>query len=542
MKKSISILLALCVIICALLTGCGNSYTDPTASITVQQSTDKYRNYYEIFVGSYADSNDDGVGDLQGIISKLDYLNDGKPETDDDLGIDGIWLTPIMPSPSYHKYDVENYFSIDDRFGTLDDFDKLVSECHKRGIKLIIDMVLNHASNTHPLFENACKDILLKKKLNSDAKYFEIAKYKDNPGDSYTEIGNGYYYESNFSPHMPEWNLSQKQTRVYFKEIANFWLKEHNVDGFRLDATKYYSNKHTDGAEFLSWFYKMSQKIKPDVYMVGENWTGNSEICDMYKTGIDSFFSFGFADSTGGFVNAVRVQNQQNLIKSVQKFERKTHESNKNAINCYFLSNHDQVRSANFNKSVGLSGTKMAAALYMLVPGNSFIYYGEEIGMAQDAEANGDEYKRAPMIWDSENLPAMSVNEKDISASSEALYGGAEQQKEDENSLLGYYKRIIKLKNQNPEIARGTITEELQTGDSNVCGYYVEYKGKKLLIVHNLNKTETKKISGDYPQKLRADLVATNGSDENGNTTVNHVEYNGKEITLPPQSTAILGD
>ncbi len=542
MKKSVSFLLILAILLTSALCGCQNEYKDPTASIKTTKSSDKYRNYYEIFVNSFADSNDDGIGDLNGITQKLDYLNDGNPETDSDLGVDGIWLTPIMPSPSYHKYDVENYFSIDDRFGTLDDFDKLVKECHKRGIKLVIDMVLNHSSNTHPFFESACKDILLKKKLNSDAKYYEIAKYKDNPGDNYTEIGNGYYYESNFSPHMPEWNLSQKKTRDYFEEIASFWLKEHDVDGFRLDATKYYSNKHTDGAEFLKWFYSMAQKIKSDVYMVGENWTGNAEIQEMYKTGIDSFFSFGFADASGGFVNAVRMQNQQNLIKSLQKFERKTHDNNKNAINCYFLSNHDQKRSANFNKSVGLSGTKMAAALYMLAPGNSFIYYGEEIGMTQDATKDADEYKRAPMIWDSENLPQISVNEKDVTAESEAPYGGVEQQKDDENSLFGFYKRVIKIKNQNPEISRGTITDEIALGDQNLCGYYVEYKGKRLAIIHNLSKDKEKTVKKDLPKTLRADLVASNGADENGNTVISHPSYDGSELKLPPLSTVVLGD
>lgn len=543
MKKALSVLLAACVLISALLCGCQSNYSDPTDSLKVNQSTDKYRNFYEIFVGSFEDSNEDGIGDIPGIISKLDYLNDGDPSTGDDLGIDGIWLTPIMPSPSYHKYDVENYFGIDDRFGTLDDFDKLVKECHKRGIKLIIDMVLNHSSNTHPLFEHACKDILLKKKLNSDAKYFEIEKYKDNPGDNYTEIGNGYYYESNFSPHMPEWNLSAKKTREYFKEIAQFWLKEHDVDGFRLDATKYYSNKHTDGAEFLKWYYAMAQKIKPDVYMVGENWTGNAEIQEMYKTGVDSFFAFGFANSTGGFVNAVRVQNQQNLVKSLQKFERKTKANNKNAINSYFLSNHDQIRSANFNKTVGLTGTKMAAALYMLVPGNSYIYYGEEIGMTQDTTAEGDEYKRAPMIWDSENLPEIKVNDKLTSDESQAPYGGAAQQKGNKNSLLEFYKRIIKVKNQNPEIARGTITSELTFASApSVFGYNVEYNGKKLSIIHNLSKTETVTVEGDFPQEIRAELVASNGEDENGNIVTNHVKSESAKLTLPPQSTVVLAE
>ena len=125
MKKLIAVLTLLAMVLsCITFTGC-NGYADPTDSIEVTKSQDKYRNVYQIFVNSFCDSDGNGVGDLQGIISKLDYLNDGNPETDDDLGVDGIWLTPIMPSPSYHKYDVTDYYNIDETFGTLDDFDQL---------------------------------------------------------------------------------------------------------------------------------------------------------------------------------------------------------------------------------------------------------------------------------------------------------------------------------------------------------------------------------------------------------------------------------
>ena len=158
MKKLISFILIITISLsCLLAGGCKKeepqgakeekiNYVDPMKDIEVKNSTDKYRNFYQIFVGSFCDSNNDGIGDLQGIISKLDYLNDGDNSTNTDLGVDGIWLTPIMPSRSYHKYDVKDYFNIDEQFGTLKDFDMLIEECHKRGIKVIIDMVLNHCS------------------------------------------------------------------------------------------------------------------------------------------------------------------------------------------------------------------------------------------------------------------------------------------------------------------------------------------------------------------------------------------------------------
>lgn len=542
MKKLISILLTLTIIAsCITLCACSQA-VDPVSELAAEASQDKYRNYYEIFVGSFADSDGDGSGDLQGIIEKLDYLNDGDPNGGDDLGIDGIWLTPIMPSRSYHKYDVEDYFNIDEKFGTLEDFDELVTECHKRGIKLIIDLVLNHSSSTNPMFERAVAEIEQNGRPGEYAEYYEIEKYENDPGQGYTPIADGYYYESNFSVYMPEWNLSKQCTRDYFKEVAEFWLKDHDVDGFRLDATRYYSNKHTDGAEFLKWFYDESVKIKPDVYMVGENWTANTEIRDMYESGIDSFFAFGFADSTGGFVNAVRTGRAGNLVSAIEKYEQSTKEVNPNAINSYFLSNHDQKRSANYVKAAGAAGTKMAAALYMLMPGNSFIYYGEEIGQTQEVEQNNDEYKREPMIWDSKHLPDIVVNDKATADEEHAPYGGVEQQKNDENSILNFYKRIIKIKNQNPIIARGEISEYTQD-DPSLLAYQLSSKDSddRIVIVHNLNKTETKTAEvKESDAQLRGYLVASNGTDDDGKTHNNQVKLSGNTLTLPPYSTAVI--
>lgn len=540
MKKILTLILSIAVV-ALVLCACAaenkpvkkTEYKDPTADITVTNSTDKYRNYYEIFVSSFNDSDGDGIGDIQGIIDKLDYLNDGDPKTDTDLGIDGIWLTPVMPSHSYHKYDVKDYFNIDKSFGTLKDFDKLVKQCHKRGINIIIDLVLNHCSKFNPLFESACKQVL-NGDLSHDAKYFEIEKFESNPGDAYTEIGKGYYYESNFSPYMPEWDLYADCTRDYFKKISKFWLKDRGVDGFRLDATKYYTSKKGDGKEFLKWFYSESKKIKPDVYMVGENWTGNAETADMYNTKTDSFFAFGFADSTGGFVNAVRNHSSIGLLSSIAKYEKNTEKSNKNRINAYFLSNHDQKRSANFLKTVGLKGTKAAASLYMLMPGNPFIYYGEEIGLSQDSTKNEDEYKREPMIWDSSKLPDIKVNGVAKAEKTQAQFGGVKQQENDKNSLLSFYKRIIKIKNQNPEIARGTISE-IENNSLEIVAYSVEYKGSTVYIYHNLSDTAAKTVKLNNSLKLRGDLVASND-----NKSTKYIKLNGKTLTLPPYSTAVL--
>lgn len=545
MKKLLLLLLCAALVGGCVLTGCNSQESsgtsqpentvvaDPIENINATASDDKYRNYYEIFVNSFCDSNGDEVGDLQGIISQLDYLNDGDPNSGDDLGIDGIWLTPIMPSKSYHKYDVENYYDIDPEFGTLEDFDELIDECNKRGINVIIDLVLNHISSQNPLFTQAVEEVS-EGKLDGNAEYFEIHKssYFDS-GTPTISLADGYQCEANFSSEMPEWNLNSEKTREEFTKIAKFWL-DRGVAGFRLDACKFYGNKSTDGTEFLQWFYDTCKEIKSDVYMVGENWSDDSDIQELYKSGVDSQFAFKFAQSSGLFVENIVTQNGAAIVKKVMNYDKKMKESNENAINALFLSNHDQVRIANSLEAQGLSYEKLAAALYMLFPGNSFIYYGEEIGIKAPNTTNDAAYRTA-MIFDTDDMPDIFVNgignEFD-----EPTGGGVKQQLEDKDSLLNYYRRIIKIKNQNPELARGTITGMESFGSNNIGAYYVEYEGSKLMVIHNFSAKESKTlaITDDMIKNatVRADLVAESSD--------MHVELKDGKLTLPAQSTVIL--
>ncbi len=554
MKKLISLLLCAVLTAGCILSGCGSeeessksdskssegssksdskSFADPIENIKAEASNDKYRNYYQIFVHSFCDSNDDGIGDLNGIISQLDYLNDGDPNSGNDLGIDGIWLTPIMPSKSYHKYDVENYYDIDEDFGTLDDFDKLIAECDKRGIKVIIDLVLNHISSENPLYLKAVEEVE-QGKLDGNAEYFEI--HKTSYFDSTVKVNNlsnGYACEANFSHEMPEWNLNSKKTREEFTKIAKFWL-DRGVGGFRLDACKYFSNQSTDGAEFLKWFYDTCKGIKSDVYMVGENWDDDIKIEELYKSGIDSQFAFKFAQSSGQFVENLISQNGASIVKKVMNYEKKMKDANENAIDALFLSNHDQVRIANTLEPQGLGYQKLAAALYMLFPGNPFIYYGEEIGIKAPNTTSDSAYRTA-MIFDTDKMPSIFVNGVGDEFD-EPTGGGVKQQLEDKDSLLNYYRRIIKIKNQNPELARGTITGQQSFDNKKIGAYYTEYEGSKLLVIHNFNaKSESViTITDDMIKNpiVRADLVPESAD--------KHIELKDGKLTMPAQSTVIL--
>ncbi len=523
-------LAALLVCGCAFA-GCSGQ-TDVVEKKTAKQSDDKYRNYYQIFVQSFNDSNGDKTGDLQGIIDKLDYLNDGDPNSGDDLGVDGIWLTPIMPSKSYHKYDVENYYDIDPAFGTLETFDKLVEECHKRGINLIIDLVLNHISSRNPLFTQAAFEVS-DGKLDGNAQYFEIHKNDYFGADTQVlALGGDYACEANFSLEMPEWNLNSKKTREEFTKIAKFWL-DRGVNGFRLDACKYYTNKETDGKEFLGWFVNTCRGINPDVYIVGETWSDDSDIKELYESKIDSQFAFKFATNSGLISESISTQSGNKLVGKANNYDKKMAEVNPGEINAMFLSNHDQIRIGNSLQSKGLDYEKFAASVYMLFPGNSFTYYGEEIGMTAP-NTTGDANFRTPMVFDSDNMPAITV--EGIADNYEPpAHGGVAQQQKDKNSLLNFYKRIIKVKLQNPELSRGRITEVQDFDDETVGAFITEYDGAKVMVIHNFDKEETKtlEITDDMIEKaeIAADLIGAENA---------KAELKDGKLTLPPHSSVVI--
>lgn len=534
MKKLISLLLCVLIAGSCILSGCSSG--DPVESRQAEASTDKYRNFYQIFVHSFADSDGDEVGDLQGIIDHLDYLNDGDPNSGDDLGIDGIWLTPIMPSSSYHKYDVENYYDIDPAFGTLETFDTLVEECHKRGINLIMDLVLNHISVRNPLFTNACLEVA-EGKLDGDAEYFEIheASYF-NSNTQVLVLGGDYACEANFSLEMPEWNLNSEKTREEFKNIAKFWL-DRGVDGFRLDACKFYTNVGTKGSEFLEWFVNACREIKDDVYIVGETWSDDSDIKELYSSGIDSQFAFKFSDSSGLINEMINTQKGFSLVSKVANYEKKMRESNPDLINAMFLSNHDQMRIGNSLYSHGIDYEKFAASVYMLFPGNSFTYYGEEIG-TQAPSSTGDANYRTAMDFDDDNLNKIKLDA--IGRLGEDYdtppHGGVKQQLGDKNSLLNFYRRVIKVKLENPEIARGEITGVEKFDDHTEIGaFYTEYNDSKLMIIHNFSfdTAITLDITDEMISKpgIVAELIGVDGE---------KVSFSDGKLTIPHHSTVIL--
>ena len=241
---------------------------------------DNYRSFYQVFVGSFSDSNNDGIGDIRGVINRLDYINDGNINSGKSLGAQGIWLSPIFSSPSYHKYDTTNYYKIDWRFGTEADLKELAELCEERNIKLIIDLVINHTSNKHDWFvkfEEARRNAAI------DSPYYDyytcVTAAERKNGVSYSKIATvDAYYECNFSGDMPELNYDNPKVREEMLNVAKYYL-ELGVDGFRFDAIKYiYYNDTEKSADFWEWYMSELRRDYPDVYAVGECWSGDTEI------------------------------------------------------------------------------------------------------------------------------------------------------------------------------------------------------------------------------------------------------------------------
>ncbi len=479
--------------------------------------SDGYRNYYEIFVRSFYDSDGDGIGDLAGVTAKLDYISK-------DLGADGIWLMPIMPSPSYHKYDITDYRNIDPQYGTLDDFATLIAEAHKRDIRVILDLVLNHTSSKHPWFTEAVKALW----TGADSPTIDYYHFTtENPGQGYSMITDKYYYECRFWSGMPDLNLDNESLRAEIAGIAAFWL-DKGADGFRLDAcTSFYTGNNTKNIEFLSWLNGVVKAHKPDAYLVGEVWSDAGTVADYYQSGIDSFFNFPYATATGKIAAAINGSGGSSWASGLEAWNRTIRENGAVAVDALFLSNHDNGRSAGFLMRDPVR-EKMAAALYLLAPGDPFIYYGEEIGMTGSGE---DPNKRLPMLWSLSDITGITDPPPGATQKVEGI-DGVQEQIADRGSLLNYYKKILTVKAKNPEIARGEM-HALDTGIGGVAAFTSSFEGKTVYVLHNLSGEEQKiSLSGSGLAGLALSDSLTTGKKS--------PRIAGEYLVLPSMSTAIL--
>ena len=495
----------------ALLSACAGSSPTPApapsapGSITLAAPAGDawYRGavFYEVFVRSFQDSNGDGVGDLPGLISRLDYLNDGDPATTDDLGVDALWLMPVFASPSYHGYDVTDYERIQTAYGSLEDLQRLCDEAHRRGMRVILDFVINHTSASHPWFVDSASSAQSPKRDWYQWRANNPAWAQ--PWDIYSQTNTwhqqdtGWYYGV-FWGGMPDLNLQTPAVREEMKRLATLWL-QRGVDGFRLDAARYLIETgggvgQADTPETHAFWKEFSahvRSVKPDAVLVGENWSETPSVAKYYGStatlpgGDELPLNFNFPMSTrvieginagnGGGVAAKLLEMKNNYPAGV--------------ADAPFLTNHDHVRLATQFANDGAK-LGLAAAVLLTLPGAPFLYYGEEVGLG-NGNANNDESKRTPMPWSAAAGGGFTTGSPWYAFSSGRETANVEAQRSHPGSLLSRYRSLIQARQGSEALRNGGLRLfTATTGVSRTLAFVRTLDDEQVLVVHNFSSSQ----------------------------------------------------
>ncbi len=447
--------------------------------------------FYEVFVRSFQDSDGDGVGDLNGLIERLDYLNDGDPTTSDDLGVTGLWLMPIMASPSYHGYDVVDYFQVDEEYGAKEDFQRLIEEVHAREMKVVVDLVLNHTGRDHPWFQEA---------LDPDSEKRDWYVWEEeNPGyrgplgqQVWFETDDGYYYSA-FWEGMPDLNLENPEVTDAMHEAARFWLEDMGADGFRLDAIKHLVEdgriqENTAAThDWLGEFYSFYKGVNQEAFTVGEAWTGTQQVLDYTGDEVDIAFQFDLAQD---IVNSSR----EGIGSLVKKQQAEVVDSFPPGQYATFITNHDQDRVMSQLRG-DEEAAKIAASMLLTSPGVPFIYYGEEIGLVG---AKPDEDIRRPMQWSADGPGAGFTDGTPWRPPHEDyLQRNVAAQEASPDSLLNHYRTLIHLRNKHDALRLGDWTL-VDANPGRLYAFLRHTDDQHLLVLMN----PSRKIVSDYSLEL----------------------------------------
>jgi len=510
----------------ALLMSCGAAFAAPvdlnlvSAKVCASGLAAGWEHgaFMEIFVRGYQDSDGDGIGDLRGLTSRLDYLK--------DLGITGIWLMPITASADRdHGYATTDFRALEPQYGTLADFDELIQQAHRRGIGIIIDYVINHSAAAHPLFEQA--------RQGPANPYRDWFVWQDpaptgwdiwgkNP---WTTTPTGSYFGT-FGPHMPDFNLRNPAVLDYHKSSLRFWLNR-GLDGYRLDAVPHLIENNAvdwnDQPESRRLTKELQDLIKayPHRHVVCEA-TANPKIYAEPAV-CGSAFAFGLEQqvvkAAHGDVAAVRAV--ADYFKSAP------------LTVATMLSNHDIFAGERaWDQFQGDERRyKLAAATYLLQPGTPFIYYGEEIGMAGAKELPGDEPLRAPMSWTAE-IRGFSHGQPFRPLSPNAATHNAAAQARDPGSLLNFYKAMLKLRNNLPSIARGSY--EAGGSEGRVLSFQRRLGQEHTLVVINYGEADATMPLAGLPARTRLQPAYPNSA-----KPLRSGADGSAQVVIPGQSVAV---
>lgn len=446
--------------------------------------------FYEVFVRSFADSTEgklagDGIGDLRGLTERLDTLNDGNPETDTDLGVTALWLMPICQSPSYHGYDVVDYLQIDDEYGSRDDFRRLVAAAHERGIRVIVDLVINHTSDQHPWFRAATDPA-----SETHGWYVWSETPKPTLWDSkvwHDDADNGLHYFGLFWRGMPDLNLQNPEATRAVHGLSQYWLLGLGADGFRLDALKHLIEQwpHVENTqESIDWledYHDAMKAARPDAFLVGEVWAGTDEVARYIPDGLDAGFEFSLAYA---IVEGVRDGNAQRIRHAIESAQA----SYPPGQFATFLANHDMQRvmstllEASGDPATALAQARLCATIQLTLPGIPFIYYGEEIGMTGNKP---DPDLRTPMQWTADaDTAGFTRGTPWREPNPDTLEVNLEAQLADPDSLHATYRRLIRQRHEHAHLWQSGLTL-FDAGDPDVLAYRYQDENDALIVLAN---------------------------------------------------------
>jgi glycosidase len=449
---------------------------------------------YEIFVRSFRDSDGDGIGDLNGLTQALDHVNDGNPRTTTDLGARCIWLMPVAESPSYHGYDVADYYKVEPDYGTNADFKRMVRAAHQRGIRVLVDLVLNHASSEHPYFKAALRD-----PASPYRSWFRFAPTKPSMKGPWGQEAwhkspeRDEYYYGIFWHGMPDLNYDSPAVRAEASKVARFWLREMGVDGFRLDAVSYLVESgdtlaHSRGThDVLRRFSADVRRAAPGAFTIGEVWDSTGTILSYYPNELDAYFAFPVSDA---ILDAVRTGTSTKLLAELVRFQRALPPDRWSP----FLRNHDQTRTV-----TALGGdtarARLAAEILFTLPGLPFVYYGEEIGMTGDKP---DERLRTPMHWSAAPSMGFTRGKPWQALQPDSLSANVAAHDARPGSLLNVYRGLIRLRAEHSTLASGELIPA-ESGNAAVAAYLRRDGRRPVLVLANLGTAPLAHVAVTLP-------------------------------------------
>lgn len=456
---------------------------------------------YEIFVESFADSNNDGIGDLNGIKENLDYLK--------NLGVEYIWLTPIHPSSTYHHYDVEDYYDVSSRIGSVDDFVSLCNEASKYNIKIVMDMVFNHASAKGSWFNTAADHYSRNYKGDDSCKddfvFLDEIPSPNTYGRTYRSIsrnGKTFYYECNFDANMAEFNIDSQQLRDKQKDILSFWISK-GAKGFRFDGACYlYYGDKPSNLEYLKYLKAEALEMDPSLYLVAEAWEKNmsdTALAQYYADNGMQAFAFQFSNAGSNyFLNMSINQRGDDLASNIAFIEKKIARQDAEGKPVFFLSNHDTDRMHGYyaivEKDLRDYKKKLVASTYILNRGTPWIYYGEEVDMAGTrGSSSSDANRRLAFPWSVDDSSIYKCDDpKGTTYKGERPSVGADDCAANRTSIYTHYAKLLNIRSKYPAICNGTYTQYSSLKNSKLCALKIEYNDEVYYLIHNTsNEFET---------------------------------------------------